>query len=148
MSTVAVIFSLLASTSNQCELVVFHWSLNKSKSSQVSRTLCIILADVNAVVWIVSIRPLIFSSSSPLSNSLRTIPRMSVIIGITVTFMFHNFHSSIIINIIIIMIIILIFWEFFIPVLSKIFPFESRVTASLLKSPLLFSVFWPISTVM
>ena len=50
---------------HQLMLIVFHWSLSDSKSAQVSRTLLSILTDFhNAVVWIVSIRPLIFKSFS------------------------------------------------------------------------------------
>ena len=45
--------------------MVFHWILCKSKSLQVSRTLLSILANLNnAVVWIISIIPLISNSSS------------------------------------------------------------------------------------
>ena len=44
---------------------LFHWCLTESKSPQVSRTLLSILTDFNnAVVWIVSILPLISSSSN------------------------------------------------------------------------------------
>ena len=50
--------------------MVFHWSLNDSKSPQVSRTLLSILVDFsNAVVWIVFTRPLIFKSPSPFNES-------------------------------------------------------------------------------
>ena len=43
-------------------LVVFHWSLNASKSPQVSRTLQSILSDLsNTEVWMFSILP-------PISN--------------------------------------------------------------------------------
>ena len=52
--------------------MVFHWSLSDSKSSQVSWTLLSILVVLNnAVIWMVSGAP--------------------IIIGITVTFMFHSF---------------------------------------------------------
>ena len=75
--------------------MVFLGSLRDSKSFQVSRTLLSILADLNnAVVWIVSIRPLISKSSSPCSNSLVTVPIPLITTGITVTFMFHSFFSS------------------------------------------------------
>ena len=48
-------------------MVFFYWSLSDSKSPQVSRNLLSILADLNnAVVWIVSTRPLISKSPSPL----------------------------------------------------------------------------------
>ena len=47
--------------------MVFHWSLNDSKFHQVSTTLLSILGDLNrAIVWMISIRPPIFNSSSPL----------------------------------------------------------------------------------
>ena len=57
--------------------MVSHWSLSDTKSPQVSRTLLSILADINnAVVRIVSTRPLISKPSSP----------------VTVLFMFHVYH--------------------------------------------------------
>ena len=55
--------------------MVFPWSLSDSNFSQVSRTLFSILADLNnAVVWMVSTRPLISKSSSPSINLLVTVP--------------------------------------------------------------------------
>ena len=45
----------------------------------------------NAVVWIVTTRPLISKSSRPCTNPLMTIPRAPITIGITVTFLFHSF---------------------------------------------------------
>ena len=67
----------------------------KKKSLQVSRTLNSILADLNdAVVLLVSTRPVFSKSSSPSSNPLVTIPRAPTTIGIIVTFMFHSFFSS------------------------------------------------------
>ena len=66
-----------------------------SESSQVSRTLLSILADLkSAVVWMVSIRFLISKSSSPRTNPLMTVSRAPLIIGITVTFMCHSFFNS------------------------------------------------------
>ena len=45
---------------HQCKLMVFHWSLNGTKSPQISRTLLSILADLkNAVVWMFFTRPII-----------------------------------------------------------------------------------------
>ena len=71
---------------------VFHCSLSDSKSPQVSRNLFSILPVLNnVVVWIVSARPLIPKSSSPLNNHLVTVPRALITICIIVTFMFHNF---------------------------------------------------------
>ena len=74
--------------------MVFHWSLSHSKSPQVSRTLLSILADLNnAVVWMVSTRPLISKSFSSCTNPLVTVPRALITIGIIVTFMFHSFFN-------------------------------------------------------
>ena len=65
------------------------------RSPQVSWTLLSILADLNnAVVWMVSTRPLIFKSSSLCINPFVTVPSVPITIGITVTFMFHNFFCS------------------------------------------------------
>ena len=45
--------------------MVFHWSLSDNKSPQVSKTLLSILAYLNnAIVWIVSARPVISTASS------------------------------------------------------------------------------------
>ena len=72
--------------------MVFNWSLHESKSLQVSTTLLRILADLNnAIVWMVSTRPLISNSSNPFINTFVTVPRAPIIIGINITFMFHNF---------------------------------------------------------
>ena len=75
--------------------MVFHWSLSKCKSPQVSTTLLSILAVFNnAVVWMVSSRPPNFKSSSPFHNPLVTVPKVPLTIGIIVTFMFHRFFNS------------------------------------------------------
>ena len=75
--------------------MVFQWSLSDSKSPQVSGTLLSILAVFNnAVVWMVSTRPLTYKSSSPFSNPLVTVPNAPITIGIIVTFMFHSFFNS------------------------------------------------------
>ena len=79
--------------------MVFHRSLSDSKSPQVSRTLLSILVDLNnSVVSMVSTRSLISTSSnpltSPLTSPLVTVPSGLITIGITVTFMFQNFFSS------------------------------------------------------
>ena len=76
-------------------LRVFHWSLSDSKSPQVSRTLLSILADLNnVVIWIFSTCPLISKSSSSFIDPLKIVPSAQITIGITVTFMFHGFFSS------------------------------------------------------
>ena len=73
-------------------MIVSHWILSDSKFPQVSRTLLSILADLNnAVVWMLSTCPLISKSSCPCTNPLVTVPRASITIGITVTFMFNRF---------------------------------------------------------
>ena len=72
--------------------MVFHWNLSDNKSPQVSRTLLNILAVLNnAVVWMVSTRPLTYKSSSPFNNPLVTVPKAPITIGIIVTCMFHSF---------------------------------------------------------
>ena len=75
--------------------MVFRWSLSDSKSPQVSRTLLSILAVLsNAVVWIVSTRPLTSESSRPFNNPLVTVPNAPITIGTIVTFMFHSLFNS------------------------------------------------------
>ena len=77
--------------------MVSHWSLSDCKSSQVSWTLLSILADPNnAVVWMVSTRPLISKSYFPCTNLLVTVPRVPLTIGIIVTSLFHSLFSSLI----------------------------------------------------
>ena len=64
--------------------MVLHWNPSNSKSPQVSRILLSIRADLNnAVDGIVLIRPLISNYSSPLFKPLRTVPSISITIGIT-----------------------------------------------------------------
>ena len=71
--------------------MVSRWSLSDSKSPQVFRTLLSILADLsNAVHWMVSTHPPISNSFKPLG----IVPSAPITIGITVTFMFHSFFSS------------------------------------------------------
>ena len=61
---------------------------------QVSSSLSI-LADLNnAVVLMLSTRPLISKFSSICTNILVTVPRAPITIGITVTFMFHNLKTN------------------------------------------------------
>ena len=74
--------------------MIFNWSLSDSKSPQVSRTRLSILAVLsNAVVWIVSTRPLTSKSSRPFNNPLVTVPNAPITIGTIVTFMFHSFFN-------------------------------------------------------
>ena len=88
------ILSQLRQSFSQC---VFQLIFNPltTNSPQVSRTLLIILADrSNAVVWMVSTRPLISESSSHCTNPLVTVPRAPITTGINITFMFHSFFKS------------------------------------------------------
>ena len=65
-----------------------NFTSNDSKSPQVYRTLLSILAHLkSAVVWMISILSLIFSSTSLFSRPLEAIPR----IGIAVTFVLQMF---------------------------------------------------------
>ena len=74
--------------------MVFHLCLSDSKSPQVSKTRLSILAVLsNAVVWIVSTRPLTSKSSSPFNNPLVTVPNAPITIVTIVTFMFHSFFQ-------------------------------------------------------
>ena len=83
------------SFSHHRQLMDFPWSLNDSKSSQVSRTLLSILAVLNnVVIWMVSTRPPTSKSSSRFSNPLVTLPKAPITIGIIVTFMFNSFFSN------------------------------------------------------
>ena len=71
--------------------MVFYWSFSDSKSSQVSRTILSILADIdNAVVWMISPCPHIPKPSSPFTNPLVTLPSAPITIGVTITFMFSS----------------------------------------------------------
>ena len=75
--------------------MVFHWSLSDYKSPQVSRTLLSILVNLNSsIVWMVCTCILISNSFSLFTNPSVTVPCTLIVIGITVTFMFHDFFSS------------------------------------------------------
>ena len=79
--------------------MVFHWSLSDSKSPQVFRTLLSILAVLNnAVIWMGSIHPPTFKSSSPFNNPLVTVPKAPITIGIIITCMFHSFFNSLLLG--------------------------------------------------
>ena len=72
----------------------FHWSPNDNKSSQLSRTLLSILANLNSpVIW--SILPWIFIFLCLFSIFFGSVPRVPTMISITVNFMFLNFLSSV-----------------------------------------------------
>ena len=85
--------------------MVSHRSLS-DKSSQVSRTLLSIVADLNnAVVWIGSTCPRISMSSIPFTNSFGIVPGAPTTIDITVTLMFHSLFFFIF--------FFYVFWGFF-----------------------------------
>ena len=70
--------------------MIFYWSLRDSESPQVSRTLISIQDDFSsALVWMVSIFPVIFSYPRLLSQPFRA----PTTIAITVTFIFHSFFN-------------------------------------------------------
>ena len=72
--------------------MVFHWNLSDCKSTQISNFIQSVLTDFSgAVVGMVSICPLIFSSLSLFSRIFRIIPRAPITIGIMVSFIFHTF---------------------------------------------------------
>ena len=111
------------------EPMVSHWSLSDSKFPQVSRTLPNILADFNKAG--VSTCPLISLSSNPCIYPLVTVPSAPITIGFTFTFMFHSFFND-------------SFESFSHHRLLTIFHWSPID----LKSPELFLVFWPISTML
>ena len=70
--------------------MVFSWILRDSKPPAVSGTLLSIMANLNnVVVLMVFTRPPISKSSSPLIDTLVTVPSAPITFAITVTFMFH-----------------------------------------------------------
>ena len=71
--------------------MVFHWSLNDSKSYQVSRTFLSIQADISNALF--STSSLISNSSSPFTNSLEIAPSAQITSDITGSFMVRIFFS-------------------------------------------------------
>ena len=127
--------------------MVFHRSLSDSKSPQVSRTRLRILAVLsNAVVWIVSTRPPTSKSSRPFNNPLVIVPKTPITIGTIVTFIFHSFFNLTLL----LLLLLLLFYSFesFYTNVSWWFLTGIQVTASFLKSPGLFLIFWPIIIIM
>ena len=119
--------------------MVFHWSLNDSKSPQVSRTLLSILTVLNnALAWMVCTRLPTSNSSSPFNNPLVTVRKVPITIGIIATFMFNRFfqfHSKVEV-----IILLFTFFQFYSVVSQK-----SKVDkfASFLFLLLQGLVFWP-----
>ena len=91
----SLLLLLFESSSHQLMLMVFDLSLSDSKSPQVSRTLLSIVFDPsNTVIRMVSTRLLISRFSNTCTSPLVSAPNASITIGITITFMFHSFLSS------------------------------------------------------
>ena len=136
------------------------------QSNHVSRTLLSILAvPNNPVVWMVSTRPANSKSSSPFNNPLVTVPKSPITIGIIVTFMFHSFFLSKVevflflftffqfyqmvswdskvnnfANSLFCWLLLLLLLRVFHPSVCRRFFTEVTQTASLLRSPVLFSI--------
>ena len=73
-------------------LVIFNWSLNDSKYSQLSRTFLSILADLNnVVVSMVAILSPIPNSTIILSRPFEIVPSAPTIVCVTFSFIFHSF---------------------------------------------------------
>ena len=79
ISFIIIIITIITSLSHQRYLVVFHWGLDNTKFPLASSTLLCILADLNdVVIWMVSIRPPISDSSSPLSKLIHKLHFLSL----------------------------------------------------------------------
>ena len=89
---ISLLFYSFQTFSHQHQPMASHWNLNGSKSPQVSRTFLSFLVDLNnAVVWMVSTRPLMSTSSRSCNNPVVTIPSELITIGIIATFKFQIF---------------------------------------------------------
>ena len=90
-----IIILLLRKLFPQTLAVVFSIEFGWLQVSSSLQDLLSILADLrNTVVWMVSNCPVIFKFSSPFTNLLGIVPSALTTIGITVTFMLHNFFNS------------------------------------------------------
>ena len=77
--------------------MVFHWCLRDGKPPQVPMTLLGILAYFNnAVIWTISTRSVSSKSFSPCTILLVTVLRVSISIGMIVSFMFHSYFKSLV----------------------------------------------------
>ena len=87
-------YLLHESFSLQSQLIVFHRSINDSKSPQVSRTLLNILAvHDNIVDWMASALPLISKSSSPFNNLFRDCTKSTNHNSRNSHFLFHRLFN-------------------------------------------------------
>ena len=84
---IIIIIIIIAIFPNKQWLMVFHWSLNEGKSVQVPRSHLSILVNLS-VVWMVSTRPLIFSSPTKPLGRVPNAPRAT---GIISSHSFNNF---------------------------------------------------------
>ena len=92
MAIIFFLFYSFESFSHQRSLMVFYWTLSDCKFPQIFRMLLTILVDLNnSVIWMVSTRPLISKYPSPNKNALSTVPSVSIVNSIKLTFMFHCF---------------------------------------------------------
>ena len=128
--TIGIIFAFMLHSFSACKsfTLEFEWQQVSSDHQDYSEYSCNLN---NALLWMASILPLISNSSSSFSKSLEVVPSAPTTTCITITIMFH----------------IIIFTPFrvFPTSVSRWFFTRFWVTKSLLKSPGLFSVFWPIS---
>ena len=75
--------------------MVFRWSLRDRKSAQVSHTVFSIFTNLNnAAVWMISNRPPVSETSSPLSKALENFRRMPIRTGITESLCYRAFIVS------------------------------------------------------
>ena len=129
--------------------MVSSWSLSDNKSPQISRTLFNILAYLNnVVVWTISTCPLISKSSSPFTNPLEIILSAPITIGITVIFMFYNVFNSLANSrywLLLLLSLLLLFYSMRdFHTSGSWWSFTGVLVTASLKSPGLFSAFWPI----
>ena len=74
--------------------MVFQWSLSDSKFPQVTRILSILADNNNDVIWMVSICPLIFKSSSSFTSPLGIVPSALILTDIIVIILFYIYFCS------------------------------------------------------
>ena len=93
--------------------MVSHWSLGDSKTPQVSRTLLSILADLNnAVVWMVSTRPLISKFSCPcnIPNLLHSLIMWLIVLSLSSQNLYILFICVLSILALIWLVLMALFW--------------------------------------